>query len=110
MKLWLIVWLGSVVEVLAPLNPMPNPMAPRAGGFSVPAPLAYRVQWDYPWAIAVQFEVWSSTDLKTWALARTTTNREAIFLSRDREFFKVRALDPITGDYSGWATVGGKSP
>lgn len=109
---WMLALGSSSNQVPVVVNPLPVtvPATTRALVASAPSPVALRVQWDYPFPNPVAFEVWASGDLKTWALARTTTNREAVFLVRDREFYKVRTVDPVTGDLSGWATTAGNTP
>ncbi len=102
MKLWLPL-LALLGVASAGIDTMPH-TSPARSVVVKPVPMAWRVAWDYPATNAVEFEVWSSIDLKVWELDRVTTNREAVFLSRPQQFFKVRARSDDS--YSDWATVG----
>jgi hypothetical protein len=86
----------------AQIDTMPHRTAARSLVVT-PVPMAWKVSWDYSDTIPVEFEVWSSVDLKVWELDRVTTNREAVFLARPQQFFKVRAR--ADDSYSDWATV-----
>ncbi len=102
MKLWLPL-LALLGVAGTQIDTMPH-TTPARSVVITPVPMAWKVAWDYPATNAVEFEVWSSVDLKVWELDRVTTNREAVFLARPKQFFKVRAR--ADDSFSDWATVG----
>ncbi len=101
MKLWLPL-LALLGVAGTQIDTMPHKTAARSVVIT-PVPMAWKVAWDYPATNAVEFEVWSSVDLKVWELDRVTTNREAVFLARPKQFFKVRAR--ADDSFSDWATT-----
>ncbi len=69
------------------------------------APSAWRVRWEYPYSNSVAFEVWASENLREWTAATNTLILEVAFPNKKSEFFKVRAVDLVTGDFSDWGTT-----
>jgi hypothetical protein len=89
-----------------PLPPLPpTPKAQSAGGPT----LMFKVQpsnslrWSYG-TTNMAFEVWSTQDLATWSLYGRVTNQlwMSLWTTNQAEFFRCRALDPLTGLTSDW--------
>lgn len=84
------------------------------GMLFLPHPPFLSLTWDYPQpmpatnnGVAVGFEIWRSSNLKTWwLLARTNQPPLKLTTVPERMFYKIRAFEVYDGitNYSLWAT------
>ncbi len=90
------------------VNTMPAPVTAMAvARIAFVPPSAWRVRWEYPYTNVanVGFEVFASENLLEWTPATNTLILEVAFPNKKSEFFKVRAVDLVTGDFSEWGTT-----